>query len=457
MTPDVLLRILDDVEEARRTVLRRVLWADQGVPESVRAGIRRFFGEELTPDEAVARVLDDVRRRGDAAVREWTARIDGVDLESIAVPPSEWEAAAGRIEPELLDALRLAAERIEAFHRKQPVGSWVDFGPHGALGQLVRPVDAAGCYVPGGTAPLPSSLLMSAIPARVAGVPWVSVATPPDRTTGRVPDVTLAAAYVAGVNAVYAIGGAQAIAALAFGTETVRRVDKIVGPGGLFVTLAKRQVYGAVGIDGLYGPTETMVIADESADPALAAADLLAQAEHDVLATAILLTPSRALAQRVQVEVARQMESLSRAEIIAQSLAGRGGIVITADLRQAVELANEYGPEHLCLLVRDPWRWAGEVRNAGGIFLGEGSYEVLGDYVAGPSHTMPTEGTARFASPLSVADFVKRISLVALDEETGRTLGQVAARLADAEGLTAHAAAARARAKREAESGARGA
>ncbi len=442
-----LLRIFDDVAEARRTILRRAPWADQEIPESVRAGIRRVFGEDLTPEQAVARVVDDVRRRGDVAVREWTARMDGVTLGEIAVPRSDWAEAAARIEPELLDALHLAAERIETFHRQQPLGSWVDFGPYGALGQLVRPLDAAGCYVPGGSAPLPSSLLMTAIPARVAGVPWVSVATPPARATGRVADVILAAAHVAGVDALYAVGGAQAIAALAFGTESVRRVDKIVGPGGLFVTLAKRLVYGMVGIDGLYGPTETVVIADESAHPALVAADLLAQAEHDVLATAILLTPSRSLAERVQAEVARQMEELSRADVIAQSLAGRGGIVITADLSQAVALANEFAPEHLCLSVCDPWRWAGEVRHAGGIFLGEGSYEVLGDYVAGPSHVMPTEGTARFTSPLSVADFVKRISLVALDDEMGAGLGQTAARLADAEGLTAHAAAARRRAR----------
>lgn len=445
---DPLLRIIDDVSLARQTVLRRTSWAEQEIPESVRAGIRRFFGEDLTPDQAVARVLADVRARGDAAVREWTERIDGVTLDAIAVPREEWAAAAQRIDPELLRALELAAERIEAFHRRQPVGSWVDFSEHGALGQIVRPVDAAGCYVPGGTAPLPSSLLMSAIPARVAGVPWVAVATPPERSTGRVADVTLAAAHVAGVDAVYAVGGAQAIAALAYGTETVRRVDKIVGPGGLFVTLAKRQVYGAVGIDGLYGPTETMVIADDSADPALAAADLLAQAEHDVLATAILLTPSPSVAARVQREVARQMEELERAEVIAQSLAGRGAIVITRDLAEAVELANEFAPEHLCLLVRDPWRWVGEIRNAGGIFVGEGSYEVLGDYVAGPSHTMPTEGSARYASPLSVADFVKRISLVALDDDMGAELGRWAAILADAEGLTAHAAAARARDRR---------
>jgi histidinol dehydrogenase len=380
------------------------------------------------------------------AVREWTKRIDGVTLDEIAVPPAEWAAAATRIDQEMLDALYVAAERIEAFHSQQPCGSWVDFGPYGALGQLVRPIAAVGCYVPGGTAPLPSSLLMAAIPAQVAGVPWVTVATPPERATGRVADITLAAAHVAGVEALYAVGGAQAIGALAFGTESVRRVDKIVGPGNLFVTLAKRQVYGVVGIDGLYGPTETVVIADEGADPALTAADLLAQAEHDALATAILLTPSRTLAERVQVEAALQMEMLSRADVIAQSLAGRGGIVITTDLEQAVTLANDFAPEHLCLLVQNPWRWVGEVRNAGGIFLGEASYEVLGDYVAGPSHVMPTAGTARFASPLSVADFVRRVSLVALDEKTGAMLGRSAALIADAEGLTAHAAAARRRA-----------
>jgi histidinol dehydrogenase len=245
------------------------------------------------------------------------------------------------------------------------------------------------------------------------------------------------------------VGGAQAIAALAYGTESIPRVDKICGPGGLFVTLAKRQVFGQVGIDGLPGPTETMVIADGAADPALAAADLLAQAEHDVLASAILLTPSRELAVRVQVEVARRLEGLSRAEIAATSLASRGGIVLTADLAEAVALANAYAPEHLCLLTADPWALAGQVQNAGGIFLGEHSFEVLGDYVAGPSHVMPTGGTARYASPLSVADFVKRISLVALEPAAGRRLSGPAALLAEGEGLTAHAAAARARLDRE--------
>ena len=295
--------------------------------------------------------------------------------------------------------------------------------------------------MPGGTAPLPSSLLMTAIPARVAGVDEVVVCTPPG-ARGQVPDVILAAAHVVGVDRLFRLGGAQAIAAMAYGTASVPRVDKIVGPGGLFTTLAKRQVYGQVGIDGLSGPTEAVIVADDSADPAWVAADLLAQAEHDVLATAILLTPSRDLAEAVQVEVARQLEGLDRGDVAASSLAGQGGIVLTPDLETAVRLADDFAPEHLCLSVREPERWAERIRNAGGLFLGEHSFEVLGDYVAGPSHVMPTGGTARFASPVNVLDFTKITSIFALDADTAARLGPTAARLATAESLTAHAAAA---------------
>jgi histidinol dehydrogenase len=254
--------------------------------------------------------------------------------------------------------------------------------------------------------------------------------------------VILAACAVAGVDEIYAIGGAQAVAALAYGTETIRPVNKIFGPGNLFVTLAKRQVYGVVGIDGLAGPTETVVIADDSANPAWVAADLLAQAEHDLLASAILLTPSQTLIQKVQAEVAKQIEQRSRADIIVASLENRGGAVLTRDLSEAVELANEYAPEHLALSVSDPWRWAEKVTNAGGIFMGEHSFEVLGDYLAGPSHVMPTGGSARFASPLNVWDFVKIVSLVALDDKTAQAVSPVAATLAQSEGLDAHANAA---------------
>ena len=288
---------------------------------------------------------------------------------------------------------------------------------------------------------------MSAIPAQVAGVKDVVVVTPPVRGTRRIASITLAACALTGVSEVYALGGAQAIAALAFGTESVPAVDKIFGPGNLFVTLAKRQVFGAVGIDGLAGPTETVVIADESAKPAWVASDLLAQAEHDVLASAILLTPSRELAEAVQVEVGRQMETLPRADILAQSLPGKSGIVVTRDLDEAVTLSNVYAPEHLCLAVREPWALSEKITNAGGIFIGEQSFEVLGDYIAGPSHVMPTGGSARFASPLNVWDFVHIISLIALDPATTTEIAPLAARIARAESLEAHARSAEFRAK----------
>jgi histidinol dehydrogenase len=283
---------------------------------------------------------------------------------------------------------------------------------------------------------------MAAIPARVAGVPQIVVVSPPQRNTGRVAPGILAACAMAGVDEVYGLGGAQAIAALAYGTQTLPAVDKVFGPGGLFVTLAKQQVFGVVGVDGLAGPTETMIIADESARPAWVAADLLAQAEHDVLASAVLLTPSRPLAEAVQAEVARQVEALPRAGIVTTSLQNRSGAVVTRDLDEAVALANRYAPEHLCLAVANPWELSQAITAAGGVFLGEHSFEVLGDYVAGPSHVMPTCGSARFASPLTVLDFIHIISLVALDRQTAARIIPAAAVVARAEGLDAHANAA---------------
>lgn len=434
-----------DLETARKTILQRRGWAETEYPDSLLDGIEGIFGERLTPDQAVARVLADIRREGDAGLHRWTERIDGVRTSTYAVPPEAWNAALDRIDSDLREALWTAADRIATFHRRQPAHSWIHQDEEGSLGQLVRPLDSVGVYVPGGSAPLPSSLLMAAIIARVADVKRVIAMTPPDRTTGRIPDVILAAAAIAEIDELYALGGAQAIGAMAFGTESIEPVDKIVGPGGLFVTLAKRQVFGAVGIDGLPGPTETIVIADDSAHPGMVAADLLAQAEHDILATAILLTPSQELAEAVQAEVEARMETLSRAQIIAQSLSARGGAVITPDLVAAVAEANRFAPEHLCLSVADPWALVPLVRHAGGVFVGESSFEVLGDYIAGPSHIMPTEGTARYASPLNVEDFVKRISLIALTPEAGAALSAVAARIADTEGLDAHAASARER------------
>ncbi|HLC02364.1 MAG TPA: histidinol dehydrogenase [Anaerolineales bacterium] len=443
-----------DAETARQRLLKRARPDEMPIGQSMLDSLADIFGEPLTAEQAVSRILSDVRSNGDSALREWTRRLDDLDLRPAPVSASRIQSALESIPPAQRRALEVAAARVDKFHRRQPMTSWVTNELGGTLGQIVRPIRRVGLYIPGGTAPLPSSVLMSAIPARIAGVGEIAVVTPPSRSLAGslspADPVMLAACAISGVDEVYLLGGAQAIGALAFGTETIPRVDKIFGPGNLFVTLAKRQVYGVVGIDGLAGPTETVVIADDSANPAWVAADLLAQAEHDVLASAILLTPSQALIGRVQVEVARQLEHRRRAEIIAASLGERGGAVLTRDLEEAVQLANEYAPEHLALSVRDPYRWVEKVDNAGGIFVGEHSFEVLGDYVAGPSHVMPTGGTARFASPLSVLDFVKIVSLVALDEGTARALAPTAAAIAEAEGLEAHANAARLRARQAA-------
>lgn len=437
------------VEQARRTILRRIPWEDWEAPTSLQEGIARLFGEALTPWEATARIVQDVRRRGDAALRDWTKRLDGLELTTFRVPPDVLRQALEALPASLRKALEHAARRIEAFHRAQPITSWLTQDLGGTLGQLVRPLERVGCYVPGGSAPLPSTVLMSAIPARVAGVERVVVVTPPHRAFAQeavpVSPVLLAACAVAGVDEVYTIGGAQAIAALAYGTESIPRVDKIVGPGNIFVTLAKKMVVGTVGIDGLAGPTETLIVADDAARADWVAADLLAQAEHDPLAAAILLTPSEGLIRRVQEAVEAQLPQRKRRDVIAASLQHRGGAVLTRDLEEALDLANAYAPEHLALAVRDPWTWVPKVRHAGCVFVGEHTFEVLGDYLAGPNHILPTGGTARFASGLHVGDFVKWMGLVALDPATARNLAGDAATLADAEGLDAHGYAARLR------------
>jgi histidinol dehydrogenase len=433
-------------------ILRRLPLDEVRVPEALLERIARLFGERLTPVQAVERIIADVRSRGDAALIEWTRRLDGCILSALEVPRAAIEAALAASDPELIAALRLAAGEIERFHSRQARNSWLDVTAEGLLGQLVVPLERVGVYVPGGAAPLPSSLLMAAIPARVAGVREIVVCSPPQAGTQLPAQAVLAAAAVAGVERVFALGGAQAIAAMAYGSESLPQVDKIVGPGNLFVVLAKRAVYGVVGIESLPGPTETLIIADEHADAALVAADLLAQAEH-VLASAILLTPSEHLAVAVQAEVARQLERLpaANAQAAAEAVEQRGGIVLVPDLEVAFVLANQYSPEHLCLLLDEPQRYLGLVRNAGGIFLGEQSFEVLGDYVAGPSHIMPTGGTARYASPVNVDDFRKLISLVGLNEAALRRIGPAAQRIAEAEGLVAHAAAVAARLRQQGE------
>ena len=427
---------------ASQTILKRKPLDEIILSEKMAHQITALFGEALSPDQVVKRILADVKARGDIALLDWSAKLDGHRPETLRVPEDELQKALTNLPINQRGALELSADRICRFHQCQNISSWTTQDLGGTLGQLIRPIHRVGLYIPAGTAPLPSSVLMSAIPAQVAGVSEIALTTPPERATGKVSPIVLAAAALIGLTEVYSIGGAQAIAALAYGSETIKPVDKIFGPGNLFVTLAKRHVFGIVGIDTLAGPTETLIIADENANPQWIAADLLAQAEHDPLASAILLTPSSTLAKSVQQELSLQLPNLSRSEIITDSFQQRGGIVLTQNLDQAIDLANQYGAEHLCLAVTEAWSWSQKVNCAGGVFLGEHSFEVLGDYVAGPSHVMPTGGSARYASPLNVLDFVHIISLIALDPKTANQISAVAATIARCEKLDGHANAA---------------
>ena len=388
-------------------------------------------------EQAVKQIINDVRRRGDDALRDYTLKFDGVRLTSLEVPKELLTAAYRQVDSDLVSALRLAAERIRSFHARQRECLWAEADKSG-LSWLVRPLNRVGVYVPGFTAPLPSTVLMTVIPARVAGVNEIILATPP-QSDGSAAPITLVAADIAGVDRVFSVGGAQAIAALAFGTGSIPRVDKVCGPGNIYVFLAKKLLYGVVGIDGLYGPSEVIIIADETANPEYCAADLLAQAEHDSLASAILITTSRPLADKVNQSVEQQLKGLSRQSIATESLNKRGMIVVVASIDEAIELANLYAPEHLCLVVDNAASYVEQVTNAGCIFVGENSLEVLVDYVAGPSHVLPTEGTARFSSPLNVSDFIRLTSLITMDRAALKELGPAASTIARAEGLDAHA------------------
>jgi len=373
-----------------------------------------------------------VRTQGDQAVLDYTARIDGVKLKGLEVSRAQVAAAYNKVDKKLLAALKLAARRIQSFHAAQKRR----IKP--APGQALRPLEIAGLYAPGGTAAYPSTVLMTAIPARVAGVKTVVLATPPQQDGG-IPAATLVAADLAGVDRIFAMGGAQAIAALAYGTESVPRVDKICGPGNIFVVLAKKLVFGAVAIDGLHGPSEVLIVADKSADPALCAADLLAQAEHDAMASSILVTESAKLAEQINAEVERQLADLPRKDIAMQSLADHGRIAVVDSLEQAVEIANLYGPEHLLLAGKAAEACLGDINIAGCICAGQQSTVALSDYVVGPSHVLPTGGTARFTSPLSVLDFVRFMSVVTIAAATLGKIGPAAVTIARAEGLEAHA------------------
>ena len=408
------------------------------------------FLDQVQAEGLVTEVLTAVRAWGDNAVCEYIRRFGGPALQpgDLRVKDEEIEAALSLVGLDYLSSLRRALQNITAFHRKQLQVSWFETRDSGAiLGQLVRPLDRVGIYVPGGKASYPSSVLMNAVPARVAGVEEIAMVTP-SAADGSVNPYTLAAAAEAGVREIYKIGGAQAIAALAFGTGTVPRVDKITGPGNIHVTLAKRQVYGVVDIDMLAGPSEILIIADDAADPSFIAADLLSQAEHDEMASSVLLTPCRDLALRVQEELAGQIPLLDRREIINISLERHGAIVITADLEQAFELAARFAPEHLELLVNEPFSWLSRVKNAGAVFLGPHSPEPVGDYLAGPNHVLPTGGTARFYSPLGVEAFLKKTSLIAYTRDALEKDARAVIKLAEVEGLSAHAGAVKVRLKK---------
>jgi len=417
--------------------------------DTIAARIEQIFGEKLSAAAVVERIVNGVRTRGDAAVVGYTEMIDGVKLtaDTMAVSEAEFAAAMDAVDAAVLSSIRKAIANVRRYHEEQLPKSWLSYREHGAiLGQNCLPLERVGIYVPGGTAAYPSSVIMNAVPAVVAGVSEIVMVVPPARD-GSVNPYVLVAAREAGVAKVFKVGGAQAIAALAFGTETIPKVDKITGPGNIFVTLAKKAVYGYCGIDMLAGPSEILIVADETADPAYVAADMLSQAEHDALASSILITDSPELAQQVAAEAELQLARLPRRKIAAAALDRNGLIIITENIATAMDMANIAAPEHLEILTADPFRLLPYVRHAGAVFLGPYSPEPLGDYLAGPNHVLPTGGTARFYSVLNVETFMKRTSVIAYTKEALAAVSEDVIRLANAEGLEAHANAVRIRGK----------
>jgi histidinol dehydrogenase len=430
------MKRVKEFNKARKLLARENFWESFTTPPGLRAQIKQVFGEALSVQEVVDCIITEVRDKGDKALFDYTEKLDGVRLDFLEVDRREVAVAHNIIDLELALALEFAAKRIRDFHIAcGHKAGLIPIDKH--LSQQIQPLQRVGLYVPGGSAAYPSTALMMAIPAKVAGVEEIIMVSPPAKD-GRIPASTLVAADIAKVNRIFKLGGAQAIAALAFGTESVPKVDKICGPGNIFVTLAKKMVYGTVDIDGLEGPSEIVIVADEKADPALCAADLLAQAEHDPLASVILITTSADLAERVDKEIEIQLRRLKRRST-ARTAIDRGMLVLVDDMTQAVELVNLFAPEHLSIMTSDASALVPKIRNAGCIFMGESSPVVLGDYVAGPSHVLPTGGSARFSSPLGVADFLKVSNIIALDKPAMRELSQAAVVIAKAEGLNAHA------------------
>ena len=415
-----MIRIMKASETPISEILTRDIKIESGVEDKVRA------------------IIDDIRARGDEALLDYTERFDGVRPENLRVTEEEIEAAYASEDPEFLETLRLAYENIRDFHANQfRTGFQMEKEGGIILGQKVSAIERAGLYVPGGTARYPSSVLMNAVPAKLAGVKELVMVTPPDKD-GSIPSAILAAAKIAGVDTIVKIGGAQAVAALAYGTESTPKVDKVVGPGNIFVATAKRMLYGVVDIDMIAGPSEILVVADGNCDPRLVAADLLSQAEHDRLASAVLVTDSTELAEGVSAELEKQIPTLMRAEIARESIDVNGKIILVDNMDEAVEISNEIAPEHLELCVDDPFALLEKVKHAGSVFLGRNVPEALGDYFAGPNHTLPTSGTARFSSPLSVDDFVKKTQYLSYSAEALAAAKDHVARFAAREGLEAH-------------------
>jgi histidinol dehydrogenase len=430
------LRILNGFKRAKQLLSRQAVSGIYFISPVLKQRLKEIFDTD-DPEQAVKKIITEVQSRGDAALFDYSLKIDRVKLSSLEIGETEISRAYRQIKPELLSALKLAAGRIRSFHMTQKeafLSGVAGMGP----GTLVRTLERVGVYAPGGTAGYPSTVLMTAIPAKVAGVKEVILATPPT-AGGVVSPETLVAADISGVDRVFGIGGAQAIAALAYGTRSIPIMDKICGPGNIFVMLAKKLVYGVVDIDGLQGPSEVVIIADETSNPVHCASDILAQAEHDTLASAILITTSTRLANQVSREVERQMDALKRRTIAAESLANGGIIAVVATTDEAIKLVNLYAPEHLCLMVHHAASYIPQITNASCIFIGDKPTVVLGDYVAGPSHSLPTSGTARFSSPLNITDFFKYINVVTVDDASLKELGPVAITIARAEGFEAHA------------------
>lgn len=435
-----IINVKDMGLEAVEKLLKKPAFDQVELNPRIREANKKLFGADLTAAEIVDKIVGDVRRDGDEAVIKYTKLIDRTEFtpEEFVVTEAEYEAAYQEADPAVVDSLRKAAENVGRYHQEQKPNSWMTYRDKGSiLGQSVIPLDRVGIYVPGGTAAYPSSVIMNAMPAVVAGVKEIIMMVPPKN--GKINPYVLVAAKEAGVSKIFKIGGAQAIAAMAFGTETIPRVDKITGPGNIFVTLAKKAVYGHCDIDMLAGPSEILIVADKTADPAYTAADMLSQAEHDMLASSIVITDSPELAEKVAVEAEKQLKVLPREEITRASLDRNGMIIITEDIMQAVELANVSAPEHMEVLTEQPFQLLPYIRHAGAVFLGAYSPEPLGDYFAGPNHVLPTGGTARYYSVLNVETFMKRTSIISYTQEQLDAVSDDVIRLAEAEGLQAHA------------------